>query len=383
VLQGRTGKELARDAFIARGAVTDWGDDYGHRMNFIFATVASLDGVLPSFVLSRGNGELSNPRALTATAWDFRGGKLSQRWTWKAKDHAGELPPGHGLNEFHAIRAMDVDGDAKDDVSWGGFTLSSTGQLLFSTVLSHGDRFVIADIDPDRPGLEQYAVQQNDATLLGAALTDARTGELLRSWRVQTKQDVGRGEAAAVTPGLRGLQMWNSNLEGVWSVSGAEVSTARPWPSLSIWWDGDLLRESLDGIGSQGYNPAIQKWNATSGALDRLFTLYNDGGSYAVVSPYGGRAPLHGADVLGDWREEVIYEAADHSEIRVYTTTSPTTYRMPTLMHDPVYRNCVNVKGYLQSTQVGFYLGEGMALPVAQPSITVMSGFSRATTMRQ
>jgi rhamnogalacturonan endolyase len=371
VLEGTTGKELARDAFIDRGKVTDWGDDYGHRMNFIFATVAYLDGVLPSFVMSRGCGDLSNPRALTATAWDFRGGKLTRRWTWKAKDHASELPSGHLLSDFHAIRAMDVDGDGKDDVSWGGFTLRSDGTLLFSTILTHGDRFVIADIDPDRPGLEQYAVQQLNPTLLGAALTDARTGEVLRTWDLPSQADVGRGEAAAITPGVRGLQLWNSNLAGVWSAAGAEVNAARPWPSLSIWWDGDLLRESLDGIGAEGYNPAIQKWNPATGKLDRLFTLYNDGGSYAVISPYAGRAPLHGADLLGDWREEVVYETADHSELRVYTTTAPTSSRMPTLMHDPVYRNCVNVKGYLQSTQVGFYLGEGMPFPVPQPAITV------------
>jgi rhamnogalacturonan endolyase len=371
VLQGATGRELARDGFIARGKVTDWGDDYGNRMNFIFATVAYLDGALPSFVMSRGDGELGNPQALTAVAWDFRGGKLSRRWTFKAKDHASALPAGHMLSDFHAIRAVDVDGDGKDDVSWGGFTVGSDGKLLFSTVLTHGDRFVIADIDPDRPGLEQYAVQQNNGTLLAAALTDARTGEVLRTWSLDAKADVGRGEAAAITPGVRGLQLWNSNVPGLWTAAGQEVNAARPWPSISIWWDGDLLRESLDGIGSSGFNPAIQKWNPTSGALDRLFTVYNDGGSYAVISPYAGRAPMHGADLLGDWREEVILETADHAEIRIYTTTLPTSHRMPTLMHDPVYRNCVNVKGYLQSTQVGFYLGEGMTFPVPQPAIQV------------
>jgi rhamnogalacturonan endolyase len=370
VLEGTTGKELARANFIERGKSTDWGDNYGHRMNFIFATVAYLDGVHPSFVMSRGDGELDNPKALTARAWNFRDGRLTQWWNWTAKNYENRLPAGHALSDFHAIRAMDVDGDGKDEISWGGFTLDSNGELLFSTVLSHGDRFIIADIDPDRPGLEQYAVQQNNTTLLGAALTDARTGEVLKTYHLTAKADVGRGEAAAIVPGQRGLQMWNSNIAGIYNARGDELNTAEPWPSLSIWWDGDLLRESFDGIGNEGHNPAIQKWNNSTGKLDRLFSIYNDGGSYAVICPYAGRPPLIG-DILGDWREEVVLESADHTELRIYTTTIPTSYRMPTLMHDPAYRNTVNVKGYQQSTQVDYYLGEGMKFPVRPAQIGV------------
>jgi rhamnogalacturonan endolyase len=370
VLEGASGKELARTKFIERGKSTDWGDNYGHRMNFIFATVAYLDGVHPSFVMSRGDGELDNAKALTARAWDFRDGRLTQWWNWTAKDYENRLPRGHALSDFHAIRAMDVDGDGKDEISWGGFTLDSNGQLLFSTVLSHGDRFVIADIDPVRPGLEQYAVQQNNRTLLGAALSDARTGEVLETYYLPAVADVGRGEAAAIVPGQRGLQTWNSNIAGIYDANGNQLRTVNPWPSLSIWWDGDLLRESFDGIGEEGMSPAIQKWNNGTRKLDRLFTIYNDGGSHAVICPYAGRPPLIG-DILGDWREEVVLESADHTELRIYTTTIPTSYRMPTLMHDPAYRNSVNVKGYQQSTQVDYYLGEGMRFPVHITGIRV------------
>lgn len=368
VVEGTTGKELARTDFIARGTSTDWGDDYGNRMNFIFATVAYLDGVHPSFVMSRGDGELDNPKALTATAWSYRNRSLTRQWTWTAKAFEGKLPQGQMLSDFHAIRAMDVDGDGKDELSWGGFTLKPDGTLLFATTLTHGDRFVIADIAPDRPGLEQYAIQQNNPTLLGAALTDARTGQVLQRYSIPALADVGRGDAAALLPGRRGLQTFNSSLAGLFDASGAQVSATSPWPSLSLWWDGDLLRESFDGIGANGYNPAIQKWDPVAGKLARLFTVYNDTGSYAVTCPYAGRPPLYG-DLLGDWREEVVLETSDHSELRLYTTTIPTEYRMPTLMHDPAYRNTVNVKGYLQSTQVGYYLGDGMTFPVPPPNI--------------
>ena len=44
------------------------------------------------------------------------------------------------------------------------------------------------------------------------------------------------------------------------------------------------------------------------------------------------------ADILGDWREELVARSQDGLELRIYTTTIPTEFRLPTLMHDPVYR---------------------------------------------
>jgi rhamnogalacturonan endolyase len=44
------------------------------------------------------------------------------------------------------------------------------------------------------------------------------------------------------------------------------------------------------------------------------------------------------ADLLGDWREEVIWRQADNRALRLYTTTLPTERRLFTLMHDPQYR---------------------------------------------
>jgi rhamnogalacturonan endolyase len=71
-------------------------------------------------------------------------------------------------------------------------------------------------------------------------------------------------------------------------------------------------------------------------------------------------------DILGDWREEVILRVADDPrELRIYTTTIPTTYRFTTLMHDPVYRLGIawqNV-AYNQPPHVSYYLGDGMAAP--------------------
>ena len=94
---------------------------------------------------------------------------------------------------------------------------------------------------------------------------------------------------------------------------------------------------------------------------DNLFSQFN------AVSNNGTKAtPCLSADLLGDWREEVVWRTADNQALLQFTTTIPTTYRLPTLLHDRTYRLGVareNV-GYNQPPHTGYFLGEGMKLPV-------------------
>ncbi len=360
VVDGMTGKELSRADFIARGKVTDWGDDYGNRASFIFMTVAYLDGVHPSVVMSRGPGNV-----MKVEAWDFKDGKLSQRWKWDARNQA--LPYGKNFPDFHAIRAVDVDKDGKDEISWGGSMLNDDGKLLYATELTHGDRFVIGDIDPDRDGLECYAIQQNNPSLLGAALYDASNGTMIKKMYMNAVGDVGRGDCADIDPNYKGMECW-STLENLYNCKGEVIGSEKSFPFLSIWWDGDLLREFFIGTDSNGFNPAINKWNYTTKTSNRIYSIYQEG----VKSPYAARPPFYG-DIMGDWREEVILETTDNSELRIYTTTIPTNYRIYTLMHNPAYRNSVDVKGYLSSVYPDYYLGEGMSMPPA-PNISTGDG---------
>ena len=132
---------------------------------------------------------------------------------------------------------------------------------------------------------------------------------------------------------------------------------------MGIWWDGDMLREILDGRpgrpgGGRG-GAFIDKWDHINGTTTRLL----DGGDYDCVTNNGTKAnPCLCADILGDWREEVIWRTADGKHLRVFTTTIPTDRRHHTLMNDPVYRLGVawqNV-AYNQPAHPGFYVGEGM-----------------------
>jgi len=58
------------------------------------------------------------------------------------------------------------------------------------------------------------------------------------------------------------------------------------------------------------------------------------------------------ADILGDWREEIITTVP--GELRIYTTTIPATRRYTWLMEDPIYRNDVTLvsMGYLYPPQL-------------------------------
>jgi len=70
--------------------------------------------------------------------------------------------------------------------------------------------------------------------------------------------------------------------------------------------------------------------------------------------------------------EEVIWRSRDNRELRLFTTTIPTSHRFYTLMHDPQYRLSIawqNV-AYNQPPHVGFFLGAGMK-NAPRPNITL------------
>ncbi|HOF18360.1 MAG TPA: silent information regulator protein Sir2, partial [Phycisphaerae bacterium] len=65
------------------------------------------------------------------------------------------------------------------------------------------------------------------------------------------------------------------------------------------------------------------------------------------------------AEILGDWREEIITTLP--GEMRIYTTTIPAADRRPCLMTDPIYRMDVVVAamGYYQSPMTSYDLATG------------------------
>jgi fibronectin-binding autotransporter adhesin len=337
VIDGLTGAELAR-APLPNGWAT-------HGVLTNRAMIAYLDGKRPSVVMYGNNRANTGEFYRQFTAWDYRGGTLTRRWTraWNPNTHPGA--------EGHQVRIADVDNDGRDEICDLGHVVDDDGSQLFSTPLTHGDRFHISDLDPDRPGLETFAIQQNNPTMLATALYESGTGRMIRTWYSTGLVDVGRGIAIDLDPAHRGRELYSTQ-PGIFNAKGQRIHAKNIWPPEGLWWDGDLGREFVDGAGSGALSPTVQKFNPATGGNDRLYSIYNEG----VHQAYGGR-PAFWGDILGDWREEIVLVANDFSELRIYTTTIATSKRLPTLMHNPQYRCQATTKGYVQGSDVDYGLG--------------------------
>ncbi|MGA9658770.1 MAG: rhamnogalacturonan lyase [Asticcacaulis sp.] len=331
-----------------------WGDGYGNRSERYLASIAWLDGSHPSAVMARGYYGRT-----TLAAYDFRGGKLTQRWTF---DSEGEgVPDGYSGQGNHQMSIADVDSDGRDEIIYGSMALDDNGQPLWTAKLFHGDAMHVGDLDPTRPGLEKFGVHEEmrNNGYIGSALLDARTGEII--WKKPAEKDTGRGLAADIDPRYLGDENWGSNSRQLFNIKGEAISETSPrQTNFAVWWDGDLLRELLDGN-------TISKWDWTASKTTPLLV------AEGMVSNNGTKSnPALSADILGDWREEVIWCSADNTELRIYSTPIPSKYGFVTLMQDPQYRASIAWQNtaYNQPPHTGFYLGEGMKTP-PKPHIVV------------
>jgi rhamnogalacturonan endolyase len=350
VFDGLTGKALATADYIpARGTVSSWGDNYGNRVDRFLAGTAYLDGKRPSMVFSRGY----YTRAVVA-AWDWRDGKLTNRWVFDSNnDRSYE---GQGA---HAFSVADVDNDGKHEIIFGAATIDDNGKGLSNTKLCHGDALHVTDMDPNRPGLEAFMVHEDPSCYgnHGIEMHDPRTGQII--WSVQGGGDIGRGLAMDVDPSQPGYEAWAST-GNLYSATGRDLGTVKPaGTNFGIWWDGDLLREILD-------KNTISKWNSTAKTTDRLLTASN------ASSINGTKAvPMLSADILGDWREEVILKGNDDSSLELFTTTVASNFKLYTLMQDAQYRTAIAWQntGYNQPPHPSFFLGNGAVLPTTPTDI--------------
>ncbi len=365
VFDGRTGAALESVDYIpSRYPIDGWGgiggnggnDNYGNRCDRFLACVAYLDGIRPSLVMCRG----VYGRTVMA-AWDWRQEKLRSRWVF---DSGISYPPYQNASPYsgmggHSLSVADVDRDGKDEIVYQAMTVDNDGTGLYSTGRRHGDAMHISDFYPDRPGLELFLITENEADTVrfqtpGVGVHDARTGETL--WSHSPGVDVGSGLAADIDPRYRGYEAWGGP-GGLRNSKGKEIGPRPNEADWAIWWDGDLLRELLDGS-------KVVKWEWKNGTERELLTMDAHG---------GGRGPNLMGDLIGDWREELLMTAPDGDSLRLYTTTIPTEHRLYTLMHNPQYRLSIawqNV-AYNKPPHPSFFLGHEMT-PPARPNIRLI-----------
>jgi rhamnogalacturonan endolyase len=292
---------------------------------------------------------------LAAYNWD--GKQLHKVWIFDSDDGTPGNRAYRGQGN-HSLSVADVNGDGKDEIIYGAAVIGHDGKGLYSTGLGHGDALHVSVLDPTLPGLQVWDVHERPSRVAGAEFRDAATGKLL--WGQPTTRDNGRGMTADIDPRYPGSECWSAGVPGLFSAKGELISNRKPRScNFAVWWDGRLLRNLLD-------RNHISRWNWETSTEETIMTAED------CASNNGTKAtPCLSADILGDWREEVIWRTADNKELRIYTTTHPTNHRIYTLMHDPVYRLGIawqNV-AYNQPPHTGFWLGEGMK-SAPRPNIT-------------
>ncbi|GAA0309320.1 rhamnogalacturonan endolyase [Gracilibacillus halotolerans] len=329
-----------------------WGDTFYNRSDRFLSGVAYLDGKKPSAIYGRGYYVRTG-----FVAYSLENGELIEEWVFDTDDHNGY---GEGLGN-HNLATGDVDNDGYDEIIAGSLTLDHDGTILYAmdgamgrVKGSHGDALHVGAFDPEREGLHVFGVRE-DSEVASLEYHDGATGETIKAFYAY--KDAGRGVAANITP-KPGYEYWGAGGTttetggGVYNVQGGVEAEDFRNINLPVnfvtYWDGDLLHELLDGTTITKYKDADK-------------STYMMESFEEVMSINGTKAnPSLQVDILGDWREEVIYPTEDSSELRIFTTSIPTEYRLPTLMHDTVYRMGIAWQNttYNQPPHIGYYLGE-------------------------
>ena len=376
VIDGATGAEIACSE-LKYSEVTDGVDSYTRtsRPNYMsdgysameghFA-ICYLDGIHPSLVmecLDRDNNKTHHNYVFT---WDYDWtAGTPANWhhshTWSRNDKR-PWPA-----EFHQLRVADVDGDGTDEMIQGGYSVNPHTGWFQSPGIGHGDRYVLSDIDPDRPGLEAYAIQQS--ALLGQLIYDPATGEHIKEWYLPSVYDVGRGTCIDMDASHKGMEILSYVDEYVYDCKGEKTGQTRSGSMFEgVWWDGRLQREWLNSPGGSGWGTNMM---ITRVLGDRLCEFSQE--SNWVTHGGTGTRPAFMGDITGDWREEIILaKQNDNNSTGMvgYTTNMPTTYSIYCLQQDPHYRLDCTTRGYYQHPNTGFYLGGDMPMPPLPPVFT-------------
>ena len=353
VFNGLTGEAMDSKPYIPeRGDLKGWGDEKANRSDRMLAAVGYLDGKKASAIFCRGYYTRS-----VLAAWDWDGRELKSRWVFDTNDPQWASYAGQGN---HNLRVADVDGDGCDEITYGSMAVDHNGRGLYNTGMGHGDAIHLMAFDPKSRELQVWDCHENRRD--GSDFRNARTGEVI--FKVPSKSDVGRAMAADIDPNNPGVEMWSADSHGIRNLKGEIINAAKDaddpqhnnylmlggrWLPMNfgIWWDGDLLREMLD-------RGKVSKYNWENNTIDDVFTLPG------IVFNNGTKSnPCLSADILGDWREEVIARTPDSSELRIFVSPISTDYRINCLMEDIPYRLSVATQnvGYNQPSEPGFYLG--------------------------
>lgn len=378
VFNGTTGKAITTINYWPSRSVqaqtsSGWGDNYGNRSERMLAAIAYLDGVHPSLVMCRGYYTYAY-----LAAYNFNGKTLTNVWQYSSPANAGLYGQGN-----HNLSVADLDGDGYDEIIYGAAALNHDGTLRYRTGLGHGDALHVSDMNPDLAGFETWDVHEETSAKYSAELRAGDGSEIFTV--AQTGADNGRGLAADIDSTHRGFEMWSAADANVYNaVTKTSISTTRPSINFRLYWDGDLYDELFDGTSSDkgaatGTGGKLEKWNGNG--VNRLLNLYAINSSTTNNSTKSN--PCLIADILGDYREEIIMRSSSEAGvINIIETAVTTPHRVYALMHDAQYRESIawqNV-AYNQPPHLGYYLPDHADSKATQPNIYVAGSSSSAVS---
>ena len=326
VWNGATGKEITRVNWPPRGKIEDWGDNKGNRASRHLIGLAKLDGKRTSLLALRGTYT-----TMLVDAYNLANGKLEKVWSWNGDKDAVPVR-GQGM---HGMHAADVDGDGREEIILGAAVIDDNGKTLWNLNMGHPDVCYVTDVIPQRPGLEIAYGFETAQEKNGFCVVDAKTGKIIWGCDHMITHIHSQGLLADIDPTNPGMEFYGGEkfLPDRWlysAQSGKLLSRKDTFGSLApnpIYWDDSFVKPYLTRDGD------IMKYKG--GRLGKI-----EGRVIAI------------ADILGDWREEIVTSVP--GELRIYSTTIPSTRKHPWLMEDPIYRNDVALvaMGYLYPPQL-------------------------------
>ena len=349
IVDGKTGRELARDNFIDREISSSWGDNYWKRACSFRIGVGCFDTTgLPSIVLGRGVYAHS-----VIEAWDWRDGQLTKRWRFDTNDgqtgRDGQKHSTYAGQGNHSLNVADLDGDGLDEVMYGSMAVDDDGIGLWNTGLGHGDANHVGKFLPKRDGLQMFHCLESGKTMV--ALHDARDGSVIWKKDADSDNDMGRclvGDFFPEYPGCEFFYYQGNYILQDGTETTINTKGQKGGCGMAVWFDGNLSRQLIE-------DNIIQ-----SPKYGRTFTMYR----YSETFINGTKSnPSWYGDLVGDWREEIILpDATRLKDIKIFSTWYPTTHKFPWLMTDHCYwLSCLNENiGYNQPTNTGYYLGSDL-----------------------
>jgi len=307
-LDGRTGEVVKKIPWIPRMAEIG---DYNYFCRNMLA-IAYLDGKKPYLIMQRGTYQ-----GIVIEAYD---GDLNRVWQWKSWEEKEK----YNSQGSHTLHCADVNGDGRDEIVVGSCVVDSAGKGLWTLGIGHPDTCYVGDIDPAHPGLEIFFGIEPKQKSGAVRLVDAATGKTLWANTEPTTHVHSQGMCADILGEYPGQECYAGEKDGsqawLYTAQGKRIGSENlgglaPW---TLWWDGGPQKAIL-------LKGKLMKFQGAT--LKDMKEVKN----HRMV-----------ADILGDWREELI--AFVPGELRVYTTTIPAKVRRTCLMQDRLYRNDVAIQ---------------------------------------